>query len=169
MQLTLNLTKENETTQKIQLNLKKDEKFTVVLKWTGETDLDSHALLCRNSGSGGKISAFEDILSTYNVKRVIGGSVVGVLDKDSNGNFEIYGGALVHTADLLGSSDEEVETIVINPAKLPPMNGFAYEIPIIATIHPQNGSKKFKDVGTPGLIYFIIHYNSYKIIRVVFS
>jgi tellurium resistance protein TerD len=153
MNFQLSLTKENQVVEKFSLNLKKDEKFTVILKWTGDTDLDSHALLCRNGGSGGKISTFEDILSTYNVKRQIGGQVVGTLDKDTNGNFEIYGGALVHTADLTGAADEEVETIVINPAKLPTMTpGSAYEIPIIAMIHPQSGAKKFKDVQNASVV-----------------
>lgn len=147
MDFKLNLSKGNESAGKIQLSLQKDEKFTILLSWKGDTDLDSHALLCRNAGGGAKISAMEDILSTYNCKRVIGGQTVGTLDVDADGNFGIYGGALIHTADLLGSSsDEETETIVVDPGKLPPANGIAYEIPIIAMIHPQSGAKRFADV-----------------------
>lgn len=147
MNFELNLTKADEVASKIQLNLKKDEKFTILLKWKGDVDLDSHALLCKNNGQGGKISSMGDILSTYNVKRVIGGQEVGTLDKDDKGNFNIYNGALTHTADLLGSnSEEDVEVIVIDPGKLPPLSGSAYEIPVIAMIHPQSGNKFFRDV-----------------------
>lgn len=152
MNLTLNLQKPGEAAPaKLALNLAKNEKFSVLLAWKGQTDLDSHALMCINRGGGARVSSLEDILSTYNVKRMIGGQQVGTLERKSDNSFEIYGGALVHSPDLTdGDSADIDETITIDPEKLMKMvsvpAGAAIEIPIIGMIHPQNGAKKFKEV-----------------------
>lgn len=146
--ITLNLTKAGDAAPKLKLNLKKSEVFTVKLAWEGNTDLDLHALHCINDGNGGKISALEDILSTYNVQRKIGGNIEGTLPKNSDGTFSIYGGALVHSADALdgNSSNDEDEWIRIDPSKLNIPAGAAIEIPLIAMIHPQSSGKLFKNV-----------------------
>lgn len=145
MSLVLNLTKPGEAGEKISLNLTKGEQFTAVIEWSGDVDLDSHALLCINHGQGGKVSGLEDILSTYNIKRKIRGQEVGILVPEADGSFSIHNGALTHTADVTGGDDQK-EVIVINPSKLPETETF--EIPLLAMIHPQHGGSEFKDVPT---------------------
>lgn len=145
--LTLNLKKEGEDAPKLQLNLKKNEKFKVLLGWKGQTDLDLHALRCVNSGAGAKVTAFEEILSTYNVQRTISGKIEGTLVKKADGSFDTLGGALVHSPDVTdGDSLEIDEYIIIDPALMSVPAGSAIEIPLIAMIHPQSGTSKFRDV-----------------------
>lgn len=155
MALTMNLTKAGDTVTKLSLNLNKSERFKARLSWAGNTDLDLHAFLCVNDGKTSVVHGFEDILSTYNVKRTIKGQSVGTLDKAKDGTFEIHGGALIHSPDALdGGADDgdDDEYISIDPAKLTPPAGCAYEIPLIAMIHPQSGNQRFKNVTNPRVI-----------------
>lgn len=145
--LTLNLTKPGDTAKKLSLNLTKDEKFVVKLAWEGDADLDLHALLCINDGQTSQVSSFDDILSPYNIKRKIGGQIVGTLEKAPDGSFQIYGGALVHSPDATTGDDADVdEFIEFNPSKLTLPAGAAYEVPLVAMIHPQSSGKTFKDI-----------------------
>lgn len=145
--LQLNLTKPGDAAPKLALNLDKGERFKIRLSWDGDTDLDLHALLAVNLGAGAKVSAMEDILSTYNVKRNIRGQVVGTLDKAADGTFQVHGGALVHSPDAtdgtLGGDDEWVS---IQPDRLSPPAGGAIEIPLVAMIHPQSVNRTFRNV-----------------------
>jgi tellurium resistance protein TerD len=146
--LVLNLTKPGEAAPKLQLNLSKGERFTVRLSWDGATDIDLHAIVCTNDGSGAKASSLDDILSTYNVRRRIGGDEVGTLAKKADGTFEIHGGALVHSADALdGKLDGIDEWINIDPSRLSKPAAGVIEIPLVSMIHPQAGAKRFRDVG----------------------
>ena len=77
--LQLNLTKPGDVAPKLALNLDKGERFKVRLAWDGDTDLDLHVLVAVNFGAGAKVGALEDILSTYNVQRVIRGQSTGTL------------------------------------------------------------------------------------------
>jgi tellurium resistance protein TerD len=150
--LVLNLTKPGEQAAKLQLNLNKNEVFTIKLSWdekssSGKTDLDLHAIVGVNTGAGAKASAFEDILSTYNVRRRIGGQEVGVLDKKADGSFEIHGGALVHSPDAQdGLAEGDDEWIRIDPAKLASPPQGHVEIPLVAMIHAASGARRFADV-----------------------
>ena len=150
--LVLNLTKPGEQASKLQLNLSKNEVFTVKLSWdekssADKTDLDLHAIVGVNTGDGAKAGAFEDILSTYNVRRKIGGQQVGILDKKADGSFEIHGGALVHSPDAQdGNLEGDDEWIRVDPSKLSsPANGHL-EIPLIAMIHGASVARRFADV-----------------------
>jgi tellurium resistance protein TerD len=150
--LVLNLTKPGEQASKLQLNLSKNEVFTIKLSWdeksaSDKTDLDLHAIVGVNTGDGAKAGAFDDILSTYNVRRKIGGQQVGILDKKADGSFEIHGGALVHSPDAQdGNLDGDDEWIRVDPSKLTtPANGHL-EIPLIAMIHGASVARKFADV-----------------------
>jgi tellurium resistance protein TerD len=142
--LELNLTKPEDVVQMLALNLEKGERFRARLVWDGGADLDLHAFVAVNTGSGGKISNFGDILSTYNVKREIRGKVVGTLDKKADGTFEIHGGALVHSPDALDGAS--AEWVVVEPDRLVPPEGGAIEIPLVAMIHPQSSGRAFRDV-----------------------
>ncbi|MDE1971410.1 MAG: TerD family protein, partial [Patescibacteria group bacterium] len=149
--ITLNLTKQNETVQPIMLNLNKSETFRVSLSWDEGTDVDLHAILCFNSGAGAKVTQAEDILSAYNVERVIKGTKFGTLKLNSDGTFSIRNGAIIHSKDALdgNTSDDEDEFIVINPTLLSVPTGSVIEIPILAMIHPQNAGMKFSGVKNP--------------------
>lgn len=150
--LVLNLTKPGEQASKLQLNLSKNEIFSVKLSWDersaqDKTDLDLHAIVGVNTGSGAKASAMEDILSTYNVRRRIGGQEVGVLDKKADGSFEIHGGALVHSPDAQdGNLDGDDEWIRIDPSKLQAPASGNLEIPLVAMLHGASAARKFRDV-----------------------
>jgi len=145
--LVLNLAKPGEQAPKLQLNLSKGEAFTAKLSWDGETDLDLHAIVCVNAGDGAKAQSLEDILSTYNVRRKIGGQEVGVLDKQSDGSFQVHGGALRHSPDALdGALDGVDEWIRVDPSKLPPVSAGVLEIPLVAMIHTQAAAKRFGQV-----------------------
>jgi tellurium resistance protein TerD len=150
--LTLNLTKPGQQVPKLQLNLHKDEVFTVKLSWDersaqDRTDLDLHAIVGVNTGDGAKAGAFEDILSTYNVRRKVGGQEVGVLTKKADGSFEIHGGALVHSPDAQdGTLDGDDEWIRIAPSKLIAPASGNLEIPLVAMIHGASDGRCFGDV-----------------------
>lgn len=146
--LTLNLTKPGEAAPKLALNLVKDEKFTVKLSWDGKTDLDLHALHCIGQGNNpASITALEQILSTYNVSRVIAGQQQGTLAKQADGSFSISNGALVHSPDATDGNAEGVdEYIVVDPGKIAKIAGQYSEIPLIAMIHPQSAGLTFANV-----------------------
>lgn len=145
--LVLNLTKPGDTAPKLSLNLNKGERFKVRLSWEGKTDIDLHALVCINAGSGAKARSFDDILSPYNVRRRIGGQEVGTLDKKPDGTFQIHAGALVHSPDATDGDQADVdEWINIDPSKLAPVSGAVIEIPLVTMIHPQSGGRTFRDV-----------------------
>jgi tellurium resistance protein TerD len=145
--LVLDLSKPGDQASKLQLNLSKNERFTVQLSWDGSTDLDLHAIVCTNDGAGAQASSLDDVLSTYNVRRRIGGQEVGTLAKRADGCFEVHGGALVHSPDAQDGQLEGVdEWIDIDPARLPRVATGVIEIPLVSMIHPQTGHKRFKDV-----------------------
>lgn len=150
--LQLNTTKAGEPAAKFSLNLKKAEPFKVTLSWDGDGDLDLHAFRCVNSGQGAKVSAYEDILSTYNVRRNIRGQEVGTLDKKADGSFSVYGGAMNHSPDATDGNAADIdEFITIDPTRLPSVpSGSHTEIPLIAMIHPQSAGmtfSRFKNAG----------------------
>lgn len=145
--LVLNMNKNGETPRKLSLNMKKNEVFRVKLLWEGQSDIDLHAILCVNAGNGAKASALEDILSTYNVKRNVGGQETGILPKKTDGSFEIHGGALTHSPDATDGDQLEIdEWIMFDPSKVRQVPGGVIEVPLIAMIHPQNSGKTFRDV-----------------------
>ena len=152
--LTLNLAKAgDEAPKKLSLNLKKSEGFRARLAWDGNNDLDLHALFCKNTGNGAKVSAMEDILSPYNVIRRIGGDSVGVIPLKADKSFEIHGGALVHSPDATdGSQSGDDEFVQVNPHLINHPGAGVVEIPLIAMIHPQNSGTTFKDVQNPHVI-----------------
>ncbi len=131
------------TAQSFALPLVKNESFKVTLSWDGKGDADLHALICSNNGSRSVISSWDDIFSTYNVKRMSGGQQVGHLDKAPNGTFSTYGGALIHSADALDGQQAGVDEFIdIYPDKLPARSG-AIEIPLVAMVH---GGMLFKNL-----------------------
>lgn len=145
--LQVNLLKANEAAPKLALNLKKGEAFKVRLAWDGGADVDLHALVCVNTGAGAKASSFGDILSIYNVKRVIGGQEQGTLDKNADGSFEVHAGALVHSPDATdGQRSGDDEWIRIDPNRLQRPSVGAIEVPLVAMIHPQSAGNMFRHV-----------------------
>lgn len=145
--LTLNLSKPGDNAPKLALNLHKGERFKVRLSWDGKSDIDLHALVCVNTGYGAKASSFDDILSTYNVKRRVGTQEVGTLVKAADGSFAVHGGALQHSPDATDGDQLEIdEWIDIDPSKLTPPAHGVIEIPLVAMIHPQSGTQHFRDV-----------------------
>ncbi len=145
--IQLNLTKSGDSAPKLSLNLNKGERFKVRLAWDGDTDLDLHALVAVNTGSGAKVSAMEDILSTYNVQRVIRGQATGTLPLAADKTFSVHGGAVVHSPDATdGHKDGDDEWVSIQPDRLTPPAGGAIEIPLVAMIHPQSTGRTFRNV-----------------------
>jgi tellurium resistance protein TerD len=149
--LVLNLTKPGDVTQKLQLNLEKDEEFKVRLMWKGSTDLDLHALVTysTNENEPAKASSFEDVLSPYNLKRIIRGQEYGILVPDADGSFSIHGGALMHGPDVIGGGEE---WLLVRPTKLIVPTGGRIEIPLLSMIHPQGKGKTFGLVDSAGVI-----------------
>ncbi len=145
--LQLNLTKPGDAAPKLSLNLSKGERFKVRLSWDGNTDLDLHALVAVNSGAGAKVGALEDILSPYNVQRVIRGQSAGILSLNADKTFSVHGGAVVHSPDATdGAREGDDEWISVQPDRLTPPSVGAIEIPLVAMIHPQNTGRAFRDV-----------------------
>jgi tellurium resistance protein TerD len=153
MALTLSLTKDTDSASKLSLDLRKQEPFRVTLSWEGNSDLDLHAFHCVNTGSKATVSSFDDVLSTYNVRRKVRGQDVGHLPKNPDGSFQIHGGALRHSPDATDGDKADIdEYITVDTSLLnPPAQGHI-EIPLIAMIHPQSGAKKFKDVHKPEIV-----------------
>ncbi|QHJ00480.1 hypothetical protein GT347_22385 [Xylophilus rhododendri] len=141
--LTLNLAKPGDAKPAaLSLNLTKAERFTVKLLWDGDADVDLHALLCLGTASTPPaLTQADQILSCYNL------APNGVLPKQADGRFALPGGALVHSADARdGRADGVDEYIEIDPAKIPLAPGQTAEVPLIAMLHPGDGSKRFRQV-----------------------
>lgn len=147
--LTLNLAKAGDVAPKLALNLNKNERFKVRLAWDGDADLDLHALVAVNPGNGStcKVSSFDDVLSTYNVQRVIRGVPQGHLPLADDKTFQVHGGALKHSPDAIdGHSDGDDEFVTIQPDMLRAPSFGVHEIPLIAMIHPQTPGRNFSQV-----------------------
>ena len=149
MALQLSLAKPGDApVQKLALNLNKGDTFSIELRWDSDDDLDAHALLAFNNGSGAKISSLDQILSTYNAK-VTNSS--GTLNSNPDGSFSTPDGSARHSGDALdgGGNDEDEadETITIYGAKVP---SNVNEIPIFITIHPA-GTTRFAQVRNAGI------------------
>lgn len=145
--LQLELTKPGDVAPKLALSLDKGERFKVRLAWDGDADLDLHALVAVNNGAGAKVSAFTDVLSTYNVQRVIRGATVGTLPLNPDKTFSVHGGALVHSPDATdGMAAGDDEYVTIQPDRLAPPAAGVIEIPLVAMIHPQSAGRTFKNV-----------------------
>lgn len=145
--LQLNLTKPGDVAPKLSLNLSKGGQFKVRLSWDGDTDLDLHALVAVNNGQGAKVSSFDDILSPYNVKRVIRGQEQGTLPLNADKTFSVHGGAVVHSPDATdGNKTGDDEYVIVFPDRLTPPAVGALEIPLVAMIHPQVTGRTFAQV-----------------------
>jgi len=128
--LKLPLTKPGEAVQKLQLSLNKGARFTVELRWDSTHDLDAHALLATNGGGGAKVSALEQVLSTYNSKRT---NPNGTLIMNQDGSFSTPCGALTHSGDArTGVTTDIDELITILGDKV---GSEVNEIPIFVTVH----------------------------------
>jgi tellurium resistance protein TerD len=131
--LTLNLQKpDSAPVRKLQLSLNKGVRFSVQVEWDckadHEDDVDVHALEAVNSGSGAKVAALENILSTYNTTRM---SRSGVLRNNEDGSFATPSGGLSHSGDIRRQG-LKAEVLTIDGSKVPPE---VNEIPLFATVH----------------------------------
>lgn len=131
--LTLTLEKPGALpARKLQLSLNKGAAFKVTVAWQCDArhqdDIDIHALEARNVGSGAKVSAIEEILSTYNTTKM--SPKTGVLPTAADGSFATPSGGLRHSGDVRVQGNSE--TIVIDGSKLP---AGVNEIPLFATVH----------------------------------
>ena len=131
----LNLSLEKPGTaavRKLQLSLNKGATFKVTVAWkcdaSHEDDVDIHALEARNDGGGAKISALEQVLSTYNTTKM--SPKTGVLVTGADGSFATASGGLRHSGDVRVQGN--TETVVIDGSKLP---ADVNEIPLFATVH----------------------------------
>jgi len=132
----LMLAKDGEQTPKLKLNLSKGERFFVELRWKSADDLDGHALLCSPTPNGGKISAFSQVLSTYQKAERV---------NNTDKSFATLCGGLTHSGDCTNGVQKDVdEMITIDGAKI---SDSVSEVPIFVTIHnsAQNG-KTFANV-----------------------
>jgi tellurium resistance protein TerD len=145
MALQLNLGKDTDSAKKLSLNLAKPAKFSIELFWDSPHDLDAHALLGTNSGQGAKITALDQVLSTYNCVKT---NKQGILPANPNGSFNTPCGSLHHSGDArTGVGTDIDEVITIDGSMIP--NG-VNEIPIFVTIHPSKAAK-FAEVKTAGI------------------
>jgi len=131
--LTLNLQKPNAApVRRLQLSLNKGARFDVKLEWDckadHEDDVDLHALEAVNSGRGAKVSALENILSTYNTTRM---SRTGALTSNADGSFATPSGGLSHSGDIRVQGSK-AEVLTIDGSKVP---ADVNEIPLFATVH----------------------------------
>lgn len=130
--LTLALDKPGLKAPKLVLSLNKGARFTVTVAWScnadHQDDVDIHALAARNTGDGARVQALEDVLSTYNTKRMNPSG--GVLPNNPDGSFQTPDGGLSHSGDKRVQNNSE--SIVIDGAKLAPG---VNEVPIFATVH----------------------------------
>jgi tellurium resistance protein TerD len=130
MALELKLTKPGDTAPKLSLNLAKPARFTVELFWDSAHDLDAHALLAANNGSGAKVTGFEQVLSTYNSKKT---NPQGLLTTNADGSFSTPEAAITHSGDARTGVNLDVdETLSIDGSRIP---ASVNEIPIFVTIH----------------------------------
>lgn len=130
--LKLAMHKDGEEKPKLKLNLSKGARFTAELFWDSSHDLDAHALLATNGGSGAKVTTLEEVLSTYNLKK--NDPTNGVLSLNPDGkSFHLPGEALHHSGDARSGVHVDIDEIItIDGSKI--TNG-ANEIPIVVTIH----------------------------------
>lgn len=139
------LTKPGDVRPKLSLNLSKAARFTLELFWESPHDLDAHALLAINSGSGAKVQGFESVLSTYNCRKT---NPAGCLTGNPDGSFSTPEGALTHSGDARTGIHSDIDEIItIDGSKAP---AGVNEIPIFVTIHPPNIAK-FGDVEGAGI------------------
>ena len=132
--LTLSLEKPGtQAAPKLQLSLNKGSKFNVTIAWScaadHEDDLDIHALEASNNGNGAKVTSLEQVLSTYNTRKM--SPQTGVLATNPDGSFTTPSGGLSHSGDVRVQGRES-ETLTIDGSKLP--DG-VNEIPLFATVH----------------------------------
>ena len=132
--LTLSLEKPgSKPTPKLRLSLNKGARFSVRIAWDcaadHQDDLDIHALEAANAGSGAKVTSLEQVLSTYNTRKM--SPQTGVLPTDADGSFSTPSGGLRHSGDVR-IQGRESETITIDGSKIP--EGIN-EIPLFATVH----------------------------------
>jgi tellurium resistance protein TerD len=153
--MTLNLQKAGDAPKpKLQLSLNKEARFKIELEWDSEADLDTHALLAFNDGNGAKVSAFEQILSTYNVKRPDNQGVLVARNPDGSPNeqgkgwFETPCGTLRHSGDSRRGDLTQIDEVIDFDGSRCPND--RNEIPLFVLIHsPPNAT--FADVKS-GLI-----------------
>lgn len=131
--LKLNLEKPGaEAPAKLRLSLEKGAKFRVTVAWdceaAHEDDVDVHALEAVNDGNGAKVDSFEQVLSTYNTKKM--SPVAGLLPVNPDGSFSTPSGGLFHTGDIRRQGKSE--TIIFDGSKV---RAGANEIPLFATVH----------------------------------
>lgn len=132
--LTLSLEKPgSKPAPKLQLSLNKGATFNVQIAWNcaadHQDDLDIHALEAANDGSGAKVTSLEQVLSTYNTRKM--SPKAGVLPTNPDGSFSTPSGGLRHSGDVR-IQGKESETLTIDGSKLP--EGIN-EIPLFATVH----------------------------------
>ena len=138
--LTLSLEKPGAApAKKLQLSLNKGSRFTIKVAWqcdaAHQDDVDIHALEARNDGNGAKVAALEQILSTYNTRKMAPST--GVLPTNADGSFATTSGGLTHSGDIRVQGN--VESIVIDGSKIP---SGVNEIPLFATVHKaEHGSE----------------------------
>ena len=155
--ITLNTVKPGDVAPRFALNTDKGSFFRIRLRWNGKADLDLHALVTTMPDTYPTtrpvVNSLDDILSTYNVKRVIRGQQQGHLVTAADGTFSIHGGALVHSPDAQdGSADDDDEFVDMYPDRLIPPPGGAIQIPLVAMVHPSAAAKFFRDVDSPRLV-----------------
>ncbi len=130
--LTLSLQKPGADAPKLRLSLNKGARFTAKVEWQCDADhaddVDVHALEARNAGNGAKVTSLDQVLSTYNTKRM--NPQGGALPTNPDGSFQTPGGGLVHSGDKRVQNN--TESIVIDGSKLP---AGVNEIPIFVTVH----------------------------------
>lgn len=147
--LKLSALKAGENAPKLKLNLTKGARFLVELFWDSSEDLDTHAFLATNSGSGAKVTRLEEVLSTYNLKK--NDPANGVLVNNPDGkSFQLPCGSLHHSGDALTGDKSDIDEIItVDGSKI--ANG-ANEIPIVVTIHdPKNTGATFGRVKKAGI------------------
>ncbi|MBI2719501.1 MAG: TerD family protein [Rhizobiales bacterium] len=141
--LTLSLEKSGEPVQKLQLSLTKGARFTITVAWEcghGHLhDVDIHALEASNDGNGAKVGKLENILSTYNTKKM--NPKAGVLPVNADGSFATPGGGLLHTGDRRSQGGSE--SIIVDGTQFADA---VNEIPIFTTIHAAGEVETFEEI-----------------------
>lgn len=132
----MKLHKPGDNVPKLSLSLKKASIFNIELSWDSTADVDAHALLATNHGSGAKVTTFDQVLSTYNAKKT---NPDGTLITNPDGSFSTPCGSLTHSGDSRDGTSQDVdESIRIDGSKI--KNG-ENEILIFVTIHAPHGTK----------------------------
>lgn len=134
--LEMKLHKPGDNVPKLSLSLKKESIFNIELSWDSTADIDAHAFLAENAGSGAKVNSFDQILSTYNSKKT---NPSGTLVTNADGSFSTPCGSLTHSGDSRDGTTQDVdESIKIDGSRI--KNG-ENEILIFVTIHAPRGAK----------------------------